>query len=458
MRLSRRDLFRMAAASAALPALAFDGPRAAKHDMIVRSARPEDLEMPLDGFQSYLTPIDRFFVRSHHYEPSIELASWNLQVEGQVANSLTLTMDDLKKLPRVELVSVLECAGNGRGLYAPSVPGLQWKYGSVGNGKWTGVRLADVLKKAGIKDTAKEILFDGADVPVGTMPDFQRTIPLKKAMDPNTLLVFEMNGQTLPQQHGFPLRVVAPGWASDSWVKWLTRIQVLDKEFDGFFMKTAYRHPGKPVRPGDAVDPAQMNPVTSLHVKSVISTPSDGLDVPLGRPLTIAGAAWAGDHGAVSAVDVSVDGGRSWRPAKLGAEKSEFGWRLWSHEFTPEKAQYYTLMARARTAAGDSQPFAPEWNPSGYQWNVVHSVGVNATEKPQSAAKPPAAMAPGDQPSGYKGACLTCHGEDVIQQQKLNSGQWGREIDKMVRWGAEVKPSDRDAILSYLTKYFGPRY
>lgn len=458
MKLSRRDLFRIAASSAALPAFSYDGgPRPAKTGMIVRSVRPEDLEMPLEGFQHYITPIEQFYVRSHHYEPKVDLATWKLDVGGQVANPLSLTMDDLKKLPKVEVVAVAECAGNGRSFYAPTVPGLQWQTGSVGNGRWGGVRLVDVLKKAGVKPAGIELLMDGADVPVGTMPKFQRTITMKKALDPNTILAYEMNGQTLPNQHGFPLRLIASGWATDSWVKWLSKLTVLDKEFDGFFMKTAYRHPGKPVRPGEAVDPAQMQPVTSLHVKSVISTPLDGTDVTLGKPMSIAGAAWAGAEGPVTAVDVSTDGGRTWVPAKLGAERSQFGWRLFSHSFTPAKAQYYTLMARARTAAGDIQPMSQEWNPSGYQWNVVQPVGVNATDKPQAMK---AAMTEAhftDQPAGYKQSCLTCHGEDVIQQQKLTGGQWQREVDKMVRWGAPVKDTEREGILKYLSGHFGPR-
>ena len=456
MTLPRRTLLRMAALSAAVPSLGFEGgPRPAKRGMIVRSARPEDLEMPPDGFLDYITPIERFYVRSHHYEPRVDIASWRLKVDGEVGTPLTLTMEDLKKLPRAEVVAVGECAGNGRSFYRPTMPGLQWAHGSVGNGRWTGVRLADVLRKAGLKSSATEILFDGADVPVGTMPDFQRTIPVKKALDPNTVLAYEMNGQTLPNQHGFPLRVVTPGWASDSWVKWITGIRVLDKEFDGFFMKTAYRHPGKPVRPGEAVDPVLMHPVTSLRVKSVIATPLDGAQLPI-APIAIHGAAWAGDAGAVSAVDVSTDGGRTWLPAKLGADRSQFGWRLFSHSFTPAKAQFYTIMARARTASGDSQPFAQEWNPSGYGWNVVHSVGVNVSDKPaQQAAPSPAAKR--DHPAGYRAACLACHGEDVIEQQKLTEVQWQREIDKMVRWGAEVKEPDRAGILRYLASHFGAK-
>jgi len=244
--------------------------------MLSRAARPEDLEMPLSGFSDYITPVEHFFVRTHVYVPTVNLNSWRLRVDGEVTTPLTLTMEDLRKLPPVELVSVAECAGNGRAFYEPPVPGLQWGNGAVGNGRWRGVRLADVLRRAGVKASAKEILFDAADVPIGTMPDFQRSIPVKKATDNNTILAYEMNGETLPAKHGFPLRVVAPGWAGDSWVKWVTSIRVLEKEHDGFWMKGAYRHPGKPVAPGTAVPAEQMQPVTSLRVKSVIASPLDG--------------------------------------------------------------------------------------------------------------------------------------------------------------------------------------
>src|SRR5579864_9264833 len=278
MNLARRNFFLVAAGAL------LHGEERVKRDMLVRSTRPEDLEMALWGFSDYITPIEHFFVRTHVYVPTVNANEWRLKVEGEVTAPLTLSMEDLKKLPPVELVSVVECAGNGRGFYEPSVPGLQWANGSVGNARWRGVRLADVLKRAGIKESAKEILFDGADVPLGAMPDFQRSIPVKKALDANTLLAYEMNGETLPVKHGFPLRVVAPGWASDSWVKWLTSIRVLDKEHDGFWMKSAYRRPPKPVAPGTAVPAEQMVPVTSLRIKSVIAEPLNGMQWAPGKP------------------------------------------------------------------------------------------------------------------------------------------------------------------------------
>ncbi len=425
-----------------------------KRDMKVQSTRPEDLEMPLSGFADYITPIEHFFVRTHVYEPKVELASWRLKVEGSVATPLTLTMDELRAMPSVELIAVTECAGNGRGLYEPTVPGLQWTNGSVGNGRWRGVRLADVLRKAGVQAKAVEVLFDGADVPIGTMQDFRRSITIKKALDENTLLAYEMNGVALPPKHGFPLRVVAPGWASDSWVKWVTTITVLDKPWDGFWMKNAYLHPGHAVAPGSAVPADQMQPVTSLRIKSVIGVLPEV--VAPGAAVTIRGVAWSGDQGPVTGVQVSVDNGRTWRLAELARDQfTQFGWRQWSYEWRPRDAGYYTIMARANDANGNTQPFAQEWNPSGYGWNVAAQAHVQVGG---SAAAPAAASpAPAAPSAEFRNSCVTCHGMDMIEGQKLTRAQWDREITKMTGWGAQVKPEDRDRFLDYLFANFGPR-
>jgi len=449
----RRDFLLLAGAAS------LRGEDRPQRDMQVRSVRPEDLEMPLSGFSDYITPIEHFFVRTHVYVPRVDLSSWRLAVDGQVATPRTFTMDDLKMLPPVELVSVVECAGNGRGFYEPPVAGLQWGNGAVGNGRWRGVRLADVLKRGGVKDSAREVLFDGADVPLATMPDFQRSIPLKKALDSNTILAYEMNGETLPVKHGFPLRVVVPGWASDSWVKWLTSIRVLDKEHDGFWMKSAYRHPGKPVAPGTVVAPEQMQPVTSLRVKAVIATPLDGAQTVVGRPVNIRGVAWSGDAGPVTSVDVSTDGGRTWKPASLRTDqRTPFGWRQWEFNWTPSREAYYTLLARARDAAGNTQPLDQEWNPSGYEWNVVPRVGVDIVK--ELSSRPPVAPLSGSTsalPTALKSACAVCHDDDVIRQQRLTRAQWDREINKMTGWGAKVKDEDRAGLPDYLFNNYGPR-
>jgi DMSO/TMAO reductase YedYZ molybdopterin-dependent catalytic subunit len=204
-RVSRRLFLSMA-----LSGLAWSQTRLDRSEMIVRAVQPEDLEMPTSAFGDFITPVDHFFVRTHVEVPEVDLATWRLKIEGNVATPLTLSMDELKKMPSVELPAVLECAGNGRSFFEPPVAGLQWANGAVGNGAWRGVRLRDVLERAQMKPGALEVLFDGADVPIGAMADFQRSIPLKKAMHPATLLAYDMNGAALPVKHGFPLRAIVP--------------------------------------------------------------------------------------------------------------------------------------------------------------------------------------------------------------------------------------------------------
>lgn len=405
--------------------------------MIVRSGRPEDLEMPLSGFTDFITPVENFFVRTHVAVPNVDVSNWRLKVEGHVATPLTISMEDLRRMPSVELVGVLECAGNGRAFYDPPVAGLQWANGAVGNGRWRGVRLGDVLRRAGLKPGAVEVLFDGADIPIGTMADFQRSIPLRKAFHRDTLLAYSMNGGDLPVKHGFPLRAVVPGWAGNSWVKWLTSVRVLNEESSGFWMKSAYLHPGKPVAPGTLVPSESMKSVTSLRVKSVISK------VEIGTRILVRGAAWSGDAGPVTRVNVSLDSGRSWKAARLTGEATKFGWRLWEYSSPVSGDGHYTVLARARDASGDVQPLVQEWNPSGYLWNVVSRGDGTGEPIPPPTAPPPA---------GFRETCLVCHGEDVIRQQRLTRAQWDREINKMAGWGARVRPEDREGLLVYLLK------
>jgi hypothetical protein len=309
------------------------------------------------------------------------------------------------------------------------------------------VRLADVLRRAGVKAGAVDVLFDGADVPIGTMADFQRSIPLKKALHPDTLLAYAMNGATLPVKHGFPLRAVVPGWAGDCWTKWVTSVRVLNEEATGFWMKNAYLYPRKAAAPGSVVPPEAMAPVTSLRVKSVIAYPENGTRVESGKRIIVRGAAWGGEKGPVTAVDVSADRGRTWQPARLTGQSSAFGWRLWEYPWTPADDGAQTLLARARDAAGDLQPLVPEWNPSGYLWNAVARVDLNAPAV--SAAAPPEAQAP---PAFFRETCMTCHEEDVIRQQRLTRAQWDRELNKMTGWGARIRPEDREALLEYLAR------
>ena len=413
------------------------------------SPRPTDLEMPVQGLIDQITPIESFFVRCHTYTPQVKLSDWKLTIAGLVEKPLTLTLEDLKKLPRAELESVLECAGNGRSFYEPHLPGAQWKFGGVGNARWSGVRLRDVLRTAGLKPAATQLLLDGADVPLGKMPDFQRTLAVGKALDPDTLLAWEMNGQPLTAEHGFPLRVVAAGWAGDSWVKWLQHVEAIDREFDGYWMKTAYRHPSHPVAPGAAVDAKDMIPVTDLNVKSVIATPVDWAKPGL---VAIAGVAWS-NGSPVAKVDVSVDGGESWKPAKLSGSAAKYGFRKWTYAWKAAQGRH-TLIARATDAAGRTQPMQEEWNPSGYLWNVAQPRSVEISE---GTVSDPATPVPAvSVPEAYKAACISCHDDHMMRMQRLTRAQWEKEIDKMTGWGAQVNASDRPAIVDYLAGQFKP--
>jgi sulfite oxidase len=343
--------------------------------LIVRSARPEDLETPVNLLNSYLTPNDLFYVRHHAYAATVNEKDWKLTIDGEVDKPYTLTLDELKKFPKATVTVTLECAGNGRAFYEPPVAGIQWERGAVGTARWTGARLSDVLKRAGVKTTGKYVALDGADKAVGKQPEFIRNLPLEKAMHVDTILAYEMNGQPLPVLHGFPLRAVASGWEGAYAVKWLTHIRVIPQEHDGFFVKTAYRYPNRRVAPGEAVAAQDMEPVKGLVVKSFLNAPLEGTKQKAG-PVRVSGFAWAGES-FITKVEVSMDNGSTWQPAKLGKERERYAWQAFEHTFNITKPGSYLLMARATDDKGNMQPVAPQWNPSGYLWNVIDKVRIH---------------------------------------------------------------------------------
>src|SRR6202042_2160582 len=222
--------------------------------MLLRSFRFVDLESPVEYFDTWLTPVPHFFVRNHMYEPSeLDANDWRLSVSGEVEKPLTLSLAELSKLETLSVVNTLECAGNGRSLHRPQVPGIQWGKGAVSTARFSGPRLRDVLRRAGVKPTGKHVMFRGLDEVPGKVPPFIRSIPLEKALDSDTLIATHMNGASLTKHHGFPARALVPGWIGAASCKWLTEIKLLDAEFAGNFMNPAYRFPNRPVQPGDAV-------------------------------------------------------------------------------------------------------------------------------------------------------------------------------------------------------------
>ena len=339
--------------------------------MIVRVARPMDAETPVQEFASYLTPNSRFFVRSHFGLPAADLVSdenWRLNVGGLVKRPLTLTLQDFKQFEEVTITAVVQCSGNGRAAHRPKTPGVQWERGAVGNARWTGVRLRDLLSHAGMQLKGRHVQFQGADLPaVTTVPLFVRSIPIEKALHPDTILAHQMNGRPLPHVHGAPLRVITPGWMADSCIKWLTDITVSEDEAQGYYMQTAYRYPTRPVTPGEVVAAGDLKPVEAMIVKSLIAQPQDGMFVTPG-PVTIQGVAWTGE-GRIVKVEVSLDDGQTWEQARLIGEDQPYAWRQWQYTWTATGTGPRALCCRATDDHGQTQPKMSLWNPGGFLWN-----------------------------------------------------------------------------------------
>jgi DMSO/TMAO reductase YedYZ molybdopterin-dependent catalytic subunit len=344
--------------------------------MILRSFRYLDLEMPTEWMSTWITPVSHFFVRNHMFEPTnLDSGEWRLSVGGEVEKPLSLSLTDLRKIESRSVTNALECAGNGRAFQNPHVPGIQWQKGAVGNARFSGPRLRDLLERAGVKPAGKYVMFHGLDEVPGKVPPFIRSIPLEKAMDQDTLVAIGMNGAPLTKHHGFPARALVPGWIGAASCKWLNEIKVLDKEFEGNFMKPGYRMPDKPIAPGGSVNPDETHPITRLSVKSVIAGPKDGATLKHGA-VEIHGAAWAGEAD-ITKVEISTDSGATWNRARLGSEQAAYAWRLWSYSWKVSERGDYVIMSRASDSQGHVQPATAAWNPSGYLYNAIDQVKLH---------------------------------------------------------------------------------
>jgi DMSO/TMAO reductase YedYZ molybdopterin-dependent catalytic subunit len=288
-----------------------------KKPLIKLSYRPPNYETPLEYFRTAITPNDAFFVRYHLAGiPEVDAKTWKLTVGGEGANSQAeLTLDDLKAFPAVELAAVNMCSGNRRGLFQPHVTGVEWGYGAMGCARWKGARLKDILDKVGLKKEAIEVVFDGADMPVSDKtPDFIKSIPAWKAVEDTSLVAYEMNGVPLPHLHGFPARLILPGWTGTYWMKHLTSVSALTKPESRYWMSSAYRIPlGRfpLVARFTSQETAVNTPITEIVVNSLITEPTEGATVKPGAPITIGGIAWDGGYG-IRTVEVSSDGGTTW--------------------------------------------------------------------------------------------------------------------------------------------------
>ena len=370
-RLARAGLPAGAVESAVLEALPGTRP------LIKRSFRPPNFETPVAYFNELFTRNDAFFVRYHLAGiPQVDARDWRLRIGGESAGkSVEFTLDDLQKnFEQVEIAAVIQCSGNRRGLFEPHVPGIQWGYGGMGNARWRGVRLKDVLATAGVGRDALEVVFDGADAALlPATPDFVKSLPVWKALEDSTLIALEMNGEALPHWHGYPARLVVPGWTATYWVKHLSSINVIAKPFDGFWMKTAYRIPKGvfPTAMGFTSQDTEVNtPVTDIMVNSLITNMESGKKFHFGQPIDMQGIAWDGGFG-IRAVEVSTDGGQQWRATGLGQDAGRFSWRQWHFPFRPEQKGPYSLMFRATSQSGATQTAQLTPNPAGYHHNLI---------------------------------------------------------------------------------------
>ena len=356
----RRDF--LAGAAAALPLAwavraAADGPREEREGgLIVRQRGPDNFEFPFATLDGFRTPVEKFYVRNHFAAPRLDARGWKLKVEGAVGRPLTLGYDDLLALPSKTLPVTLECAGNGRSYLSPKTPGVQWALGAVGTAEWTGVPLAAVLDRAGVRAGAADVILEGADRgvpkneprPAGPL-SFARGLPLAKALKSEVLLAYKMNGVPLPPAHGFPVRAVVGGWYGMASVKWLRRVVVTDRPFLGYDQSVDYavwdRSSGLP----------SLTPITEIQVKASIARPTAGESIPAGADYRVRGAAWAGES-EVARVEVSADGGKTWDAATLLGEPVPLAWRLWEFTWKAPAAGRHRLLARATDRRGRTQP------------------------------------------------------------------------------------------------------
>lgn len=351
-----------------------------KPDISVLVEHPVSGEFAPHLLDDDVTPTARHYVRNNgglsSIASSMNATDWSLTIDGEVDHALSLSLDDLKKMPSVTMPLVIECAGNGRAFFEPPVRGNPWTTGAVGCSEWTGVRLADLLKRAGLKKSAVYTAHFGDDPPLGQAEAFSRGVPIEKAMEPHTLVAYAMNGKPIPALHGFPVRLVVPGWIASCSQKWLNRIWIRDREHDSQKMKDySYRVPKQPVAPGTRPKREDMVIATSLKVKSMVTRPAANANLRAGESVAVAGHAWAGDR-VVTKVLVSADYGVSWQEAKLTPPANRYAWSRFEATMKLPNAGYYEIWARAFDEAGDAQPFRQPWNPKGYLGNVVHRVPV----------------------------------------------------------------------------------
>ncbi len=336
--------------------------------------------MPLEALRYDVTPIGLHYTLNHYDIPLVDGVAWRLEVGGLVERELSLSLEALHARPAHELAVTMECAGNGRAQMSPRPYSQPWLSEAVGTARWRGVPLRSVLEEAGVQEGASEVVFTGLDrgVEDGVEQDYARSLSLEEASRDEVLLAYELNGALLPPQHGFPLRLVVPGWYGMTNVKWLSRIDVVDEPFTGHQQAVSYRLRQEEDEEGIPLD--RMRPRALMVPPGIPDFPTRERVLPLG-PCRLEGRAWSG-FAPLAAVEVSVDGGETWAAAELADPVGDWAWRRWSFLWEPAEAGEYALLCRARDAAGNEQPAEPEWNLGGYGNNAAQRIGVTVIRSP----------------------------------------------------------------------------
>jgi sulfite dehydrogenase (cytochrome) subunit A len=348
--------------------------------MRVINDRAPCLETPWRFYREDLTPNEAFYVRWHLevIPTAVDVRTWRLKIAGHVDRPRELSLNELRRMKAMSIVAVNQCSGNSRSRFQPHMPGAQWGDGAMGNARWTGVSLRDLLELAGLKAKAKQVTFDGLDEgPLPSVPDFVKALDVPHALDGEVLVAYEMNGEPLPMLNGFPVRLVVPGWYATYWVKALTTITVLPHEFTGYWMAKAYKIPAN----ADASEsPRELAkdtvPINGMNIRSFFVRPEPEKEVPAGQAYPLEGIAFDGGRG-IKQVEFSSDGGASWTQAHLGTDLGNYSFRRWRAEWTPAGRGSYRLQVRAVNRAGEGQPTTAIWNRGGYMRNVIEEVRVH---------------------------------------------------------------------------------
>lgn len=353
-----------------------------KDSLILLTDRPPNLETPLKFFLEDYTPNKVFFVRWHlsGLPENIDSDTFRLRIGGNIPKEIALSLNDLKtKFTPFTITALCQCSGNSRSFFDPRVPGGQWKNGAMGNAKWTGVKLKDILAYAEAKPDSKEVSFNGLDMPpLPSVPDFEKSLAFDHANDGEVMIAYEMNGEPIPLLNGYPLKLVVPGWFATYWVGMLSNIQVHKEPFTGFWMTKAYLVPKNVPNGNERPDAlaTDMVPISRMNIRSIFVSPEPNQVISAGKEIDVQGVAFDGGFG-IAKVEVSTDSGKTWKPAKLDPDLGKYSWRRWHYAFTPAQKGRHDLLVKATNVKGETQP-THQWNRSGYMRNEIERLPLKA--------------------------------------------------------------------------------